>query len=74
MLAPYVQEEIVTTTKTVTVVKQTLDRVTNSFEFLNLLKLNLQGFGIWANSVGFVVTFSVLAIFYYYRPSWVSDH
>jgi len=47
-------------------------RVNNSFEFLNLLRYNLQIIGLWFNSVGFIIAFTILAFMYYRSPEWIT--
>jgi hypothetical protein len=48
-------------------------KVESSFEFLNLLRFDLQSLGLWFNAVGFILAFTVLAYMYYRSPEWVSD-
>jgi hypothetical protein len=38
----------------------------------DIFKYDLEDFGIWGNSFGYIVTLTVLAFTFYRRPAWIT--
>jgi len=45
---------------------------TNRFDLTDIFKYDLEDFGIWGNSFGYIVTLTVLAFTFYMRPFWIT--
>jgi hypothetical protein len=41
------------------------------FDLTDIFKYDLEDFGIWGNSFGYIVTLTILAFMYYNKPVWV---
>ena len=41
------------------------------FELSNIFKYDLEDFGLWGNSFGYILTFTILIFMYYNKPTWI---
>lgn len=41
------------------------------FDLTDIFKYDLEDFGIWGNSFGYILTLTILAFMYYNKPVWV---